>query len=220
MLEIQQGTPLDFHPALAKAASRGLHDTAQPLTVLQGLLELTLMQAETVDEYRESFTAALAEMARLTACFENLRQLMRLQQPAPDVCDFSISGALCAAVDGVRALGQEVVFDLPANSDQDVVHASQGRVRQTLTLLISGAALHSQDGIRISIESQDQAVSVRVMVARLGESLASSLEMARLVAASAGGEIRFIEIPVSVLLVLPIAAEHPSTDKKGKLNHV
>ena len=87
-LEIQKDSSGDFHPALARATSRGLHDTAQPLTVLQGLLEFTLMQAQTVQEYRESVTSALAELSRLTACFENVRQLVRLQHPAADICQF------------------------------------------------------------------------------------------------------------------------------------
>jgi signal transduction histidine kinase len=64
---------------ITQAVSRGLHDLAQPLTVLQGSLELALMQAETVEECREAMTAALAEAERVTATLKRTRHLLRLQ---------------------------------------------------------------------------------------------------------------------------------------------
>ena len=218
-LDIQQDISGDFHPALAKATSRGLHDTAQPLTVLQGLLEFTLMQAQTVQEYRESLTTALAEMSRLTACFENVRQLVRLQQPATDICDFSLLQAVQIVADQFRSAATAVEVSNEPNS-QCLVHASQSRFGQALSLLISALALCVGDRLRISIESQSDEVAVRIRAPRIDESLAVSLEMARLVAASAGGKLRSTQTPVSLLLVLPKAAKDQSTDKKGTQNHV
>jgi light-regulated signal transduction histidine kinase (bacteriophytochrome) len=219
-LEIQQDTSGDFHPALAKATSRGLHDTAQPLTVLQGLLEFTLMQAQTVQEYRESLTTALAEMSRLTACFENVRQLVRLQQPAADICDFSLREAAQTVADQFRSAGREVEISAESNS-QCWVRASQSRFGQALSLLISSVALSVTDRLRISIEEwHSDEVTVRIRTAQIDGSLSLNLEMARLVAASAGGELRSSETPVSLLLVLPKATKDQSADKKGTLNHV
>jgi light-regulated signal transduction histidine kinase (bacteriophytochrome) len=218
-LEIQQDTSGDFHPALAKATSRGLHDTAQPLTVLQGLLEFTLMQAQTVQEYRESLTTALAEMSRLTACFENVRQLVRLQQPAADICDFSLLEAVQTVADQFRSAGKEVELSIESNGP-GLVHASQSRIGQALALLISALALGVGGRLRISIESDPQEVAVRIATAQIDDSPAVNLEMASLVATSAGGELRSTKTPVSLLLVLPKAAKDQSTDKKGTLNHV
>jgi hypothetical protein len=211
---------VDFHPAIAKAASRGLHDTAQPLTMLQGLLELTLMQAQTVDDYRESLTTALTEVARVTACFENVRQLVCLQQPALDVCDFSISQTVKGVVDELRTTGTKVVFSYGSTAKDDLVRASQGRVRQSLSMLISAVVLNSHKDVQVSIESRPQTLEVGLNTAGYQESPASSLEMARLVAASAGGEIRCSETSGSISLILPKAVEEQSIDKKGTSNHV
>jgi hypothetical protein len=217
-LEIQKDSSGDFHPALARATSRGLHDTAQPLTVLQGLLEFTLMQAETVQEYRESLTTALAELSRLTACFENVRQLVRLQYPAADICDFSLTEAAQTVADQFRSAGTEIEVSVDFSGQ---VHASQSRSVQALSILISSITLSVRDRLRISIEeSHSHEVAIRVRTAQIDDPLSHGLEMARLVAASAGGELRSSEAPVSLLLVLPKAAKDQSTDKKGTLNHV
>lgn len=205
----------DLHPAIAKATSRGIHDTAQPLTVLQGLLELTLEQAKTVDDYRESLTLALSEIARVTACFENVRQLVRLQQPAPDVCNFSILQTV-----------RDVLNEMPTanvsftSGPEDMVHASQSRVRQGLSVLIAAIASNSAGNVKVCIEPQAQMIAIRIEMLGDTDALASNLEIAALIVASAGGELRLSETVGSVLLVLPKAViDHP-IDKKGTLNHV
>jgi hypothetical protein len=183
--------------------------------VLQGLLELALIQARTVEDYRESLATALTEMARLTACFENVRQLVRLQQPASDVCDFSLSQTLQDVIDGFP--GAKVVGN-PAEAD--LVQASQGRARQALGLLMSAVLLNSGEAPEISIEPLPLALAVQLSVAGDFDSLASSLEMAQLVAASAGCEIRFSQALDSVSFILPIAGTDQPTHQKGTLTHV
>ncbi len=64
---------------ITQAVSRSLHDLAQPLTVLQGSLELALMQAETIEQCREAMTTALAEAERVIAGLKRARHLVRLQ---------------------------------------------------------------------------------------------------------------------------------------------
>jgi hypothetical protein len=81
-------------PALqdgARALSDGLHQTTQPLTVLQGTLELALLTANTVREYRQAIERSLGELQRLTDCFEHLRTLIRLQQPVSEIGTFGVS---------------------------------------------------------------------------------------------------------------------------------
>jgi nitrate/nitrite-specific signal transduction histidine kinase len=57
--------------------SKRLHSTAQPLTVLQGVLELALLNAHTVEEYRECCRQAIEELRRVTGCFDQVRELLR-----------------------------------------------------------------------------------------------------------------------------------------------
>ncbi len=57
----------------AKNVLQLLHQVAQPLTVLQGALELALIKAETVQEYRESVGTALCQTARVIECLNEIR---------------------------------------------------------------------------------------------------------------------------------------------------
>lgn len=66
---------------IASAVSRELHQTAQPLTVLQGLLELSLLKSGTIEEYRKSLERAIDELQRVVAGFDHVRELIHSSQP-------------------------------------------------------------------------------------------------------------------------------------------
>ena len=71
---------------VASALSQELHQTAQPLTVLQGLLELSLLKSGTIEEYRSSLERAINELQRVVAGFDHVRELIyssQLQSAAP-----------------------------------------------------------------------------------------------------------------------------------------
>lgn len=61
---------------IAKAVSQELHQTAQPLTVLQGVLELSLLKSGTIEEYRSSLKRAIDEVQRVVASFDHVRELI------------------------------------------------------------------------------------------------------------------------------------------------
>lgn len=61
---------------MGRDLSRQLHQTTQPLSVLQGILELALIQAKTADDYKRSVGQALDELERVCECFEDLRRLI------------------------------------------------------------------------------------------------------------------------------------------------
>jgi hypothetical protein len=63
----------------AIALSRELHQATQPITVLQGTLELALLTASTTAEYRRVIERSLKELQRVTECFEHLRAFIQLQ---------------------------------------------------------------------------------------------------------------------------------------------
>lgn len=58
-----------------KKILHALHQTAQPLTVLQGVLELSLITAETIQDYRQSIETALLQTGRLMDCLNEIRML-------------------------------------------------------------------------------------------------------------------------------------------------
>jgi signal transduction histidine kinase len=77
-----------FDPATSGEISRELHRTAQPLTVLQGVLELALLSSHTTEEYRDIIQQALQQSLRISGCFDDVRALLHLQESRPDVTSF------------------------------------------------------------------------------------------------------------------------------------
>jgi hypothetical protein len=74
--------------------SRTLHQATQPLTVIQGTLELALLTASTLEQYKYAVGQSLEELQRLTDCFEHLRTLICRPDVSPAVAD------LCGALRG------------------------------------------------------------------------------------------------------------------------
>jgi len=70
---------------IASAVSQELHQTAQPLTILQGLLELSLLKSGTIEEYRKSLERAMDELQRVVAGFDHVRELIRSSQPPSQI---------------------------------------------------------------------------------------------------------------------------------------
>jgi signal transduction histidine kinase len=67
---------------IAATISHALHQTTQPLTVLQGTLELALLTADTVEQYKQAVERSLEELQRVSDSFEHLRALLQgAQQP-------------------------------------------------------------------------------------------------------------------------------------------
>jgi hypothetical protein len=58
-----------------------LHQTAQPLTVLQGLLELALLSSATAEEYRAVIQRAVEESRRVSSAFDQMRKLVANSSP-------------------------------------------------------------------------------------------------------------------------------------------
>lgn len=61
----------------AAALALHLHQAAQPLTVLQGCLELALAAGHTAEDYKHTIERALDESRRVSACFDRIRELVQ-----------------------------------------------------------------------------------------------------------------------------------------------
>jgi hypothetical protein len=68
-------------PLKAGVMLHELHQTAQPLTVLQGLLELALLSSATVEEYRGVIQRAVEESRRVSTGFDRMRKLIANSLP-------------------------------------------------------------------------------------------------------------------------------------------
>ncbi len=173
----------DVDHSLAGAMSRELHKTAQPLTVLQGLLDLMLTRISTgvtsgkslesvspeaphsksCHECKCSLERARDEVSRLTSTFEDVRKLAGLQQPARDVTTFALSPVV---TDSLQNLGNDfcagdITVVMDACPDEDprnvMVKASVSRLSAAIRLVLTALAkcLEAGGRIRVSIDTSD-----------------------------------------------------------------
>jgi len=82
----------DIEGALALA----LHKASQPLTVIQGTLELAQLTANTIEHYKIAVERSLEEVRRLTDCFAHLRTLICPPQSSQNITE------PCGDLDGQR----------------------------------------------------------------------------------------------------------------------
>ena len=66
---------------LTTSLAHELHQLAQPLTILQGVLELSLLQAETAEDFRNSTEEALAQLQRVMHSLRRARNFLQLATP-------------------------------------------------------------------------------------------------------------------------------------------
>ncbi|MGA9527464.1 MAG: hypothetical protein WBS24_05060 [Terriglobales bacterium] len=59
-----------------------LHQIAQPLATVRGILELTLAEAMGADEKKAWLQQAMEQLLRATSGFDQLRQIMETQRSA------------------------------------------------------------------------------------------------------------------------------------------
>ena len=66
--------------AAEDAILRILHRTAQPLSTVRGILELTLAEGMTADERQAWLQQAMEQIVQATATFDQLRQLVETKK--------------------------------------------------------------------------------------------------------------------------------------------
>lgn len=163
------------------AISHELHQTAQPLTVLQGLLELALLTSSTTEEYRGVIQRAMEQSQRISGCFDQVRRLFHLDQPALDSSSFSVSETIRAVVESVKDsyASAQVVCEfnpLPLCHDSgfDVVNASEGRVSAALALILSNLPRWAKAGgtVGVSVTADSQDVVVRIVAQHAAQHVA------------------------------------------------
>ncbi len=184
----------DFGETISVAISRALHKTAQPLTILQGLLDFMLVRIATHDPTGKPGACAGAkapllvschdckcllqraseEVPRLAGCFEEIRELIELQKSAGDVDSVPLTPLVTDLLRNLsgdlHAADVTVVFDeRPSDDPMGVlVHASMSRVsaliRLVLTTLVN--CLRAGDQIRIAIETNGANAEIKLRPSR------------------------------------------------------
>jgi signal transduction histidine kinase len=207
------------HPAITKAISRGLHEMAQPLTVLHGALEVALMQSEPASsEAHQTLELARREMLRVCSSLEHLRHLVRLQLSPEEQMPVSIARVVQTVLE--RLSGQFSAARIQCTVArrpelEDLVTASEGRIQEAFLLVLSSAPAVMPIGERVVVDlaSDPGTVTVKARFLSAGGNKLSlsngvhlNLELSEAMLASAGGELAIEETPFSVSARLPLAS--------------
>ena len=191
----------------------GLHQATQPLTILQGTLELALVNANSMDEYKHAIQRSLEELQRVTDCFEHLRSITQLHRQVSDITTFAVSPMVKALLLSLKgrfgAAGVEFILQSKLGDSKDssseLVRLSASRVSTALkmALLELLPSLESGDKVAVVIEAVSVGVLIRFTTeARVQAGAASAdavppqmtprQELALAMAASTGGELAFV----------------------------
>ena len=208
--------------------SRGLHQAAQPLTALQGWIELALNGTHSEHEYKSLMKHAGEEWRRVFSCFDRVRESARLQQLRSWGSGFAASSMVQVVLEkfesSFNAAGVTVAFHRLRASDaaNDLVRVSENQASTALSLIIASLFpfVKRGDTIELAIKPEEATVSIGVRVSkRTGANGRSKhglnwdiplLDMARSLLLSAGGKITLGEQGLSVQITLPKTSQTPT----------
>jgi hypothetical protein len=229
---------------IASTISRGLHQTTQPLTVLQGTLELALLNASTVNEYKQAIERSLEELQRVTDSFEHLRTLTQLHQPALDITRFAASAVVKAVLTSLQGHSATAGLELVLRSrfadekdfGEDRVTMSRGRVFTALKMALADLLALLNRGSKVVIFVEADATNVLIRMETQDAQKRSQVtdtppdlmtprqELARTMMASTGGELTFCPSPCGLLIRLPKVSSasegHEVKQQKAEVAHV
>jgi hypothetical protein len=205
------------------AISLGLHQTTQPLTILQGTLELALLNANTVEQYRSAIERSLGELRRVADCFEHLRSVAQLQQGVSDAATLSVptmtKAVLMSLKERSAAVGVQLVLQSGVEGRKEAgrVTMSASRISASLKMILSDLLTRLESGSKVVVQIEDGATDLLIRVNALcGDQNASEVagperpptprqKLALALATSAGAELTLGPFYQGVLFRLPKA---------------
>jgi len=226
--------------AIVAAMPQLIHKTAQPLTLLRGLLELMLARVSNAGE-RTSLEGAVEAVRRLTSSFSEIRTLAGLQRPEPDIAGFQLSLLVTDVLQNLESdieiAGVNVLFNM--QRDENVpgiwVNAPPSRacfaVRFVLTALLD--SLNVGDRIQVFIDTDGSKAKINLRASRqqradeVGEfrqllrMLAFQIESAQPLLASTGCEVYLDGTQETIVMSWPTTGCYLATqDRQREAMHV
>jgi K+-sensing histidine kinase KdpD len=201
--------------------AENVHDLAQPLSIIQASLELSLLSPITAEQHQDVAESALREVRRAVECMQFIGCLTRFQQPAEDVKNVSLSAALENTISDLQctleAAQIQVLFSRPENDP--TIEISPARLRQMLFYVLQAVQGCSSPGDLVRIEIQRQAGYVVLWVEQcrsereqtepvnafpVSETVVErALALADTIVRNAGGQFRVTTHPLLVVADFP-----------------
>jgi hypothetical protein len=208
--------------------AENIHELAQPLSIIQASLELSLLSPITAEQHQDIAESALREVRRAVECMQFIGCLTRFQQPAVDVKDVCLSAALESTILDLQctleAAQIQVLFSRSENDP--TIRISPARLRQMLFYVLQAVQGCSRAGDIVRIEIQRQAGYVVLWVEQccnereqtepvnafpVSETVVErALALADTIVRNAGGQLRVTTHPLLVIADFPSCMEATS----------
>jgi len=150
--------------------SATLHRLAQPLSIIQASLEISLLEPTSAEQYREVVKESLQELRRAADVVQFAAQLTRFQQPASDVAEVELSTVLEDTIDDLARVFEtartKLVFHRPER--EHPVRISPTRLRQMFFYVLQAVRTASAPGDIIQIELRTRAKHVTLRISHEG----------------------------------------------------
>lgn len=216
--------------------SENVHELAQPLSIIQASLELSLLSPITAEQHRDVAESALREVRRAVECMQFIGSLTRFQQAA-DAQKIPLRAALESVISDLqRTLDAAQVEVLFCHSEHDPsIQISPARLRQMLFYVLQAVQGCSRPGDLVHIEIQQQAGYAVLWIEQsrgknepaeyanafaLSETIVErALALAEAIVRNAGGQFRVTTNPILVVADFPLGGEAAS-DKAVGINQV
>jgi hypothetical protein len=179
---------------------RGIHDAAQPLTILRASLGKDQTDRMSLIELRELATSSAVEVERVCTFFNFLQQLVIIEAVKPQLSEMPIEPLVAYATEGVNLLfARDGMFLRTTITDScRPVLINRARTLEALSgvLLVAHVASDAQDTIEL-IASSSSSHAVNILVRNANSHLETMHEEARLRLALAEANLRSQHATVS-----------------------
>jgi len=211
-------------PEAIGAISRGLHRAAQPLTVLQGILELSLLKPHTSEEFQGVVLRAMEQSQRVSDYFDHVRQLVHLQESVPELKRFSLVNLVRSVADtftsSLAANGIKLRMHVPTDGERrSFVMASDTRICSALEVILSSLRDLAGENTTIDLEIKIRSENVQLELKAPKSGLENQkdrvkapakhllLDQVHAMVSSSGGSLKIVERPLAVWMSLPKSQE-------------
>jgi hypothetical protein len=220
----------DASASLLDAIAEGMHSMAQPLTVLQAILEVAAGGASSTASYRAAIKRALAEVSRVVDSLDLVQALTTIGRDGTPVSAIDVRSTLDMVRDDLECVLQDtgLHINVEVREQPPIVLASPAKLRQCLFYLVQQAMRGASHGDSIDVCVKAKGViQVTIGHRRLdgtnplsltqtpGSRLVEprSVILAEALATSQGGRLQWQPWPQVAQLVLQTAEPSQSTPK-------
>lgn len=152
-------------PRSSDLAATLVHQLSQPLTVLQGEMELVLQSEHTAAEYRALLEASLIELDRLSRVVHSFREMEEMRRPASGSHDVPLVEVVSRAAEVLTPIADRLGVGIQIRAERECyVKTSWSRFEKAITKTLDRALARSprRSDIEIAVSTNKHAAIVAI----------------------------------------------------------